>query len=467
MGAIYRFNDTELSILEKQPAPLAVYQFVDRHVYTLALSDGFCELFGYTDKADAYRISNQNALNNTHPDDVGRVGDAVHRFTTEGGRYEVIFRAKMYGDQEQGKDCHIVHAIGEHIHTDTGERLAYVWYTDEGEYTADDTQIATLNKVFNHALHEESFLKSNCYDSLTGLPNMTYFFSLAEEGKTAIKKNGGKAALLYMDLDGMKSYNDNYGFAEGDKLLKGFAKILDNTFGNENCCHISADHFAVLCEEDGIEDVLRKVFAESGKVNGGNSLQVRVGIYPHDIEEVHMSSACDRAKMACDTIPNSGSSCFRKYSRELGHEIKKRQYILSHIDRAISEKWIQVYYQPIVRAVSGKVCNEEALARWIDPEKGFLSPADFIPTLENEGLIYKVDLFVLDQVLEKIRTLEKAGLHIVPQSINLSRSDFDACDMVEEIRKRVDASGISHDRLTIEITESIIGSDFEFISLDG
>ena len=469
MGAIYRFNDTELSILEKQPVPLAVYQFVDRHVYTLALSDGFCELFGYTDKADAYRISNLNSLNNTHPDDAGRVGDAVHRFITEGGRYEVIFRAKMYGDQEQGEeqnreqDCHIVHAIGEHIHTETGERLAYVWFTDEGEYTADDSQIATLNKVFNHALHEESFLKSNCYDSLTGLPNMTYFFSLAEEGKTAIKKNGGKAALLYMDLDGMKSYNDNYGFAEGDKLLKEFAKILDNTFGNENCCHISADHFAVLCEEDGLEDVLRRVFAESEKVNGGNSLQVRVGIYPDDIEEVPMSSACDRAKMACDIIPNSASSSFRMYSRELGLEIKKRQYILSHIDRAISEKWIQVYYQPIVRAVSGKVCNEEALARWIDPEKGFLSPADFIPTLENEGLIYKVDLFVLDQVLEKIRTLEKAGLHIVPQSINLSRSDFDACDMVEEIRKRVDASGISHDRLTIEITESIIGSDFEFI----
>lgn len=118
MGKVYRFDDAELRILDKQPMPLAVYQYVDRHVYTLALSDGFLELFGYTDRAEAYSLSNQNALYNTHPDDVGRVGDAVHRFTVEDGRYEVIFHAKRH----MGQDCHIVHGIGEHIYTDTGVR---------------------------------------------------------------------------------------------------------------------------------------------------------------------------------------------------------------------------------------------------------------------------------------------------------------------------------------------------------
>ncbi len=462
MGTVYRFSETERKILEMLPMPLAVYQFVDRHVYTLAVSDGFCELFGYPDRADAYRLSNQNALNNTHPDDVGRLGDAIHRFAVEGSKYEVIFRAKKYLGQEQ--DCRIVHGIGKHVYTDTGERLAYVWYTDEGEYTEDEsTQAATLNKVFNHALHEESFLKANYYDNLTGLPNMTHFFTLAEEGKAALKERGKKAALLYMNLDGMKAYNDNYGFAEGDKLLKAFARLLDHSFGNENCCHISADHFAVQTEEAGLEDALHRFFAEAKGLNGGNSLPIRVGIYSDCLEEVPVSTACDRAKTACDTIPKTGSSCFRFYSVKMRNEIKKRQYILSHLDRAIAEKWIQVYYQPIVRAVGGRVCNEEALARWIDPVKGILSPADFIPTLENAGLIYKLDLYVLEQVLEKIRLTEAEGLYVVPQSINLSRADFDACDIVEEIRKRVDASGISHEKLTIEITESIIGRDFEFI----
>ena len=121
--------------------------------------------------------------------------------------------------------------------------------------------------------------------------------------------------------------------------------------------------------------------------------------------------------------------------------VQRQQYIISTLDQAIREKWIQVYYQPIVRAVSGHVSDEEALARWIDPERGLLSPAEFIPILEEANLIYKLDLYVVDQVLEKLQTIQKHGLTQVPQSVNLSRADFDACDMVEEIRRRVDGAG--------------------------
>ncbi len=97
-----------------------------------------------------------------------------------------------------------------------------------------------------------------------------------------------------------------------------------------------------------------------------------------------------------------------------------------------------MYYQPIVRAINSKVCEEEALARWIDPERVFLSPAEFIPYLEESGQIYKLDLYVLEQVLDKMKHQQQEGLNVVPHSINLSRSDFDTCDIVEEIRKRVD-----------------------------
>ena len=140
-----------------------------------------------------------------------------------------------------------------------------------------------------------------------------------------------------------------------------------------------------------------------------------------------------------------------------------QQFIIGRLEKAIEQKWIQVYYQPIVRAANGRVCDEEALARWIDPERGFLSPAEFIPMLEDAKLIYKLDLYVVEQVLEKMKRQQAAGLWLVPQSVNLSRSDFDACDMVEEIRRRVDAAGMPHNKVTIEITESIIGSDFDFI----
>ena len=149
--------------------------------------------------------------------------------------------------------------------------------------------------------------------------------------------------------------------------------------------------------------------------------------------------------------------------QELSDYVQRSQYILENLDRAISEQWIQVYYQPIVRGVNGKACDVEALARWIDPAEGFLAPEEFIPFLEDAGVIYKLDLYVLEQVLKKMNRVTGDGLVVVPHSINLSRSDFDACDIVEEIRKRVDAAGIRREKISIEITESVIGSDYDFM----
>ena len=195
----------------------------------------------------------------------------------------------------------------------------------------------------------------------------------------------------------------------------------------------------------------------------GTTPPVHVGIYPHQIADVPTSTACDRAKLACSRLKGSYASAFYYYSDELQKESYQKQYILENLDIAIREKWIQVYVQPIIRAVSGKVCDLEALARWIDPEKGVLPPAAFIPELEEAGQIYKLDLYMIDRVLELIRAQRDAGIPVLPHSVNLSRSDFDACDIVEEIRKRVDAAGVDRDRITIEITESVIGSDFAFM----
>lgn len=122
-----------------------------------------------------------------------------------------------------------------------------------------------------------------------------------------------------------------------------------------------------------------------------------------------------------------------------------------------------MYYQAIVRTANGCVSDEEALARWVDPERGLLSPAQFIPILESCNLIYKLDLHVLDQVLEKMRRQAEAGLYVVPQSINLSRTDFDQEGFVDEVCRRVDAMGIERSKLTIEITESVVGSNFAFM----
>ena len=270
---------------------------------------------------------------------------------------------------------------------------------------------------------------------------------------------------MYIDFIGMKFFNTKNGFAEGDKLLQAFAKLLSETFGSHNSCRISADHFLVQAEEENLNIKLQHLFRDCGNMNGGKNLPIHVGVYVAQPIKVHTSVACDRAKLACEALRGRYETAVKYYSQELSDDVEGRHYVIENINKAIEEKWIKVYYQPIVRAVNGRVCDEEALARWIDPVRGFMSPAEFIPALEDAGLVYKLDLYVLEQVLEKMAKQADMGLYVVPHSINLSRSDFGACDIVEEIRKRVDASGIRRDQITIEITESIIGSDFDFMKV--
>ncbi|MBR5110335.1 MAG: EAL domain-containing protein [Clostridia bacterium] len=456
----YRYSVQERSILERQRQPFAIYQLIDNRVVALVLSDGFCRLFGYEDRGQAYFDMDNDMYKDTHPDDAGRIAAAAARFSAEDGKYEVIYRTKT----RKGSEYRIIHAYGEHVYTDTGVRLAHVWYADEGIYKEEPArQGLELNQSLSNALKENSIVKASRYDYLTGLPSMTYFFELAEADQENARKTGEKPVTMYMDFIGMKYYNAKFGFAEGDRLLQSFAKILAETFGMEHCCRMGADHFAVQTAEAGMENKLRQVFLEFREANGGTTLPVHVGVYAEQLEKVHASVACDRAKLACRVLRGRYETAVKYYSRDLSKDAVKKQYIIENIDRAIAEKWIQVYYQPIVRAINGLACDVEALARWNDPEEGILSPADFVPYLEEAGLIYKLDLFVLDQVLIKMNRVTGDGLLVVPHSINLSRSDFDACDIVEEIRKRVDAARVSRSKISIEITESVIGGDFDFM----
>lgn len=456
----YQFSETERRLLESIPAPIGIYQYVDKRVVALILSDGFCRLFGYHDRARAYYDMDNDMYRNVHPDDAARVAEEAVRFIGSERQYEVIYRAKKCDESEY----HIIHIIGEHIYPKEGVRLGFVWYTNEGAYAGDaDLKGQELNLTLGQALHEESILKSSYFDYLTGLPSMTYFFELAESGKVKILREGGWPVLLYMDFDNMKSFNNRFGFAAGDRMLCDFAQILIRRFDRNSCSHFGADHFVVLTKEEGLERILQELFEECRNLNGGDSLPLRVGVYSARLEDVPASTACDRAKTACDALRGTYNSGWFYYSRELQDGEARKQYIRKNLDRAMEEGWISVYYQPIIRAVDGKVCDEEALSRWIDPVVGFLSPADFIPALEEARLIYKLDLYVVEQVLEKIKRQARSGMYVVPQSVNLSRVDFESCDIVEEIRRRVDDSGIDRSMLTIEITESVVGRDFDFM----
>ena len=141
-----------------------------------------------------------------------------------------------------------------------------------------------------------------------------------------------------------------------------------------------------------------------------------------------------------------------------------RQYIQTHIDEALEKGWIRLYYQPVVRALSRTLAGYEALARWQDPVRGLISPAAFIPALEEIHAIHKLDLYMVDQICSLYGPRNKLGFPTVPISFNLSRLDFFDCDIHAEISRRVDRAGVPHGNLAIEITESVFVQDMSVIA---
>ena len=140
-----------------------------------------------------------------------------------------------------------------------------------------------------------------------------------------------------------------------------------------------------------------------------------------------------------------------------------KSHILNTFDIALKEQYICIYYQPVIRTLSNQLCGFEALSRWIDPEYGLIGPEQFVPVLEEYRLIHRLDLYVADAVCARLRKTINSKNSPVPVSINLSRLDFDLCDMFKEVEKIVKKYRIPHNLLNIEITESTIADHEEMM----
>lgn len=294
-------------------------------------------------------------------------------------------------------------------------------------------------------------------DELTRLPKRRYFFELAPKSAASFREIGQNAVILAFDFNNMKGYNSRFGMEEGDLLLTRLADLLVGMFGIKNCSRFGEDHFYVCTGEADLETKLKILISEINGQSKGGTMSMRIGIalYAPDIS---VGDACDRAKFASDTIDNVESE-YVWFSEKIYEDIAKREYVLNNVERALSEGWIEPYYQPVIRALTGRLCSVEALARWQDPERGIISPGDFIPVMEEKGLIYKLDMYIVERVVSVLQKRLNDGLPVVPVSVNVSCSDFDFCDPVEIIANICDAHGVRRSLICAEITETALMTD--------
>ena len=293
-------------------------------------------------------------------------------------------------------------------------------------------------------------------DDLTKLPNLECFqhnvIEIMSNGKTDISR----MRFVFMDIENFKNYNEKYGFRSGNNFLRTIGQIIHAAFGNDVVARFSDDHFIAFAEAEGLIEKLVFIKKQILELENSISLGLKSGIYKATDPYIAPSVALDHARYACASIKKHYSRDFAEYSTDMDSEFKRKQHIINTIDTAIKNGYILVYYQPVVLAKNGKLCGAEALARWNDPEYGFLSPAEFIPVLEEYHQIHKLDMCVMESVCRDIKKSYDSDYPRIPVSINFSRLDFELTDPVKEVSACIEKYGISKKDIHIEITESAI-----------
>ena len=296
-------------------------------------------------------------------------------------------------------------------------------------------------------------------DPITGLPAMARFHEFAREGAKSLVETGHRPAAVAFNLVGMKDYNTQHGRDGGDELLRSFADVLKKHFGDQACSRFAEDNFYAFASEEKVSEAIGAVFDDFENASEGYTLPVRAGVYVCADEDDIVAIGFDRARSACDLDKKTWQSHVSWFIDGMDDAARLRLHVLDSVDEAIEKRWIRPYYQAVVRAKSGRVCHEEALARWIDPEFGFLSPGEFIPILEEAGLLHKVDMHIVDCVLEDMKKKHKDGVPVVPVSFNISLRDLEKVNVTGEIIRRVDDAHVPHSYIQVEFTESAASED--------
>lgn len=363
---------------------------------------------------------------------------------------DVDMLRKNIKKQFESEDNHYIR-MNYRIMTKSGN-IKYV--EDYGRYQM-DTEEGPVCYAFISDLEEMP-------DALTGLSNRNDFLNRASQFVEMSLLTGKNPVMLAFNLSGMKGFNARNGIEEGDRFLCIFVTILKKYFGNEGCSRFGEDKFFAYGDEDGLEDKLDELIQDVYRANNGNTLPVKIGIC-HVKEDMAVHLACDYARIACEAQKARYGSRYGSFDDKMAQRYVKADYILNHFDQAMDEGWIHIYLQPVVRTLTERVCGFEALARWIDPVYGFISPGIFVPILEDNGLSYRLDSFVVRRVAEIQSRNVLDGKSLVPISVNFSRSDFDSCSPVDVIIDALDEYGLRRNCICVEITETALMENEEII----
>ena len=267
-----------------------------------------------------------------------------------------------------------------------------------------------------------------------------------------------KIAFIQFDVERFKIVNDTYGVEVGDEILRFFSEslaVLCND--NQPFCRMTSDVFMIVTPFDSSEELTDFIRRIESCLTGYKGIEYRLifGVAIAEDRTVHTRRHGDNASIARQSVKGNALNNIGYYQGNMKSELHKKHTLEDYMHKALLNDEFVMFLQPKYSISSGKIIGAEALARWIHPERGMISPADFIPLFEQNGFIVKLDQIIWESACKKIRSWLDCGIEPVPISVNVSREYLSSFDAVGKLKSLVNKYDIPINLLELEITETI------------
>jgi diguanylate cyclase (GGDEF)-like protein len=370
--------------------------------------------------------------------------------------------------------------------TDTGSRMAALISGAEGPYGLLEVRSATPGRITAEITNfvqsvanivgtalarrraDEQLSYAAQFDTLTGLPNRQLFRDRISQSIARAVRKGRPIAIVALNLDGFKLVNNGHGHAAGDRVLMQVAeRLISCVSAYDTVSRLGADEFAIaLSNIDRVEEaapvvkrILQTLTLPFDLEDGEVFISATAGVSIFDTDGGDAHTLIKNAELAMHRARENGRNFYEFFAPEMNQSGLERMRLERGLRRALERGEFLLHYQPKISAVTGKIRGAEALLRWQHPERGLVLPGEFIPILEETGLIVPVGLWVLESAATQIRRWERAGIEVESIGINLSARQFQQPDFDVHVRRVIESSGIAPGKIELEITESMLMHD--------
>jgi diguanylate cyclase (GGDEF)-like protein/PAS domain S-box-containing protein len=359
---------------------------------------------------------------------------------------------------DQALELGLQHADGSEIPI---EILARTMPLDSG-----NARVVAVRDIRERKAAEERIRYMAHHDGLTGLPNRTLFQDRLGQALARAKRSGTTVSVLCLDLDRFKTVNDLNGHGAGDELLRQVAQRLSECIrADDTVARLGGDEFAIIqvgvSHPDGPAVLAERLVAEMARpfdLGGQQTVvgtSIGVSLFPSD------GMTGDDLVRAADTAlyraKESGRSTFRFFEAQMDLRLQERRHLERDLRQAIANEQLKVHYQPLADCGEMRILGFEALVRWSHPERGNVSPADFIPLAEESGLIMPLGNWVLRNACREAMTWPDDKII----AVNLSPVQFRHADLAKTVLGILAETGLAPHRLELEITEGVLIEDAE------